>query len=246
MSAPLWVKRTCRASQDTSVRCSGSNAMLLRLQGASLSREHMERRTFIAILGGAAIWSLAARAQQPLMPVIGFLNAGSPAQWAHLVAAFRGGGVGSDPVQAGLVASLNRPDANVTGVTHMQAELATKQLGLLNELLPGAERFAVLVNPNNRAIAEPLIGDLQAAASHIGRQVKILDAGDSREIDVAFASLVQQPVNALLISPDPLFVDRRAQLAALALRYSLPAIYPFREDAEAGGLMMRKPVQRGQ
>ncbi len=210
--------------------------MLLRLQGASLTREHMERRTFIAILGGAAIWPLAARAQQPLMPVIGFLNAGSPAQWAHLVAAFRGGlseagyvdgrnviiefrwannefdrlpelaadlvrsrvtiivtpggtpaglaakaatstipivfGVGSDPVQAGLVTSLNRPDANVTGVTYMQAELATKQLGLLNELLPGAERFAVLVNPNNRAIAEPLIRDLQAAASHIGRQVK--------------------------------------------------------------------------
>ena len=275
--------------------------MLLRLPGASLSREHMERRTFIAILGGAAIWPLAARAQQPAMPVIGFLNAGSPAQWAHLVAAFRGGlseagyvdgrnviiefrwannefdrlpelaadlvrsrvtiivtpggtpaglaakaatstipivfGVGSDPVQAGLVASLNRPDANVTGVTYMQAELATKQLGLLSELLPGAEHFAVLVNPNNRAIAEPLIRDLQAAASHIGRQVKILDASDSREIDVAFASLVQQPVKALLISPDPLFVDRRAQLAALALRYSLPAIYPFREDAEAGGLM---------
>jgi ABC-type uncharacterized transport system substrate-binding protein len=107
----------------------------------------------------------------------------------------------------------------------------------LSELLPGAERFAVLVNPNNRTISEPLIKDLQAAGSLIGRQVEILDARDNHEIDIAFGSLVRNPANALLISPDPLFVDRRAQLAALSLRYALPAIYPFREDAEAGGLM---------
>jgi putative tryptophan/tyrosine transport system substrate-binding protein len=146
-------------------------------------------------------------------------------------------GVGSDPVQAGLVASLNRPGGNVTGLTYMHAQLATKQLGLLHELLPAAERFAVLANPNNRAIAEPLIKDLRAAASVINRQIEVLYAGDNSEIDLAYVSLVQTSANALLISPDPMFVDRRAQLAALGGRYSVPTIYPFREDAEAGGLM---------
>jgi putative tryptophan/tyrosine transport system substrate-binding protein len=146
-------------------------------------------------------------------------------------------GVGSDPVQAGLVASLNRPGGNVTGLTYMHAQLATKQLGLLHELLPAAERFAVLANPNNRAIAEPLIKDLRAAASVINRQIEVLYAGDNSEIDLAYGSLVQNSANALLISPDPVFLDRRAQLAELGRRYSVPTIYPFREDAEAGGLM---------
>jgi putative ABC transport system substrate-binding protein len=146
-------------------------------------------------------------------------------------------GVGSDPVHAGLVASLNRPGGNVTGLTYMHAQLATKQLGLLHELLPAAERFAVLANPNNRAIAEPLIKDLRAAASVINRQIEVIYAGDDREIDLAYGSLVQKSANALLISPDPVFVDRRTQLAALGRRYAVPTIYPFREDAEAGGLM---------
>jgi putative ABC transport system substrate-binding protein len=260
----------------------------------------MKRREFITLLGGAATWPLAARAQQPAMPVVGFLYPGAPEANANLVAAFRKGlsetgyvegqnvaieyrwadnqydrlpamaadlvrrqvaviaaaastaaavaakaatktipivfSGGGDPVQTGLVASLNRPGGNVTGISSMNVELGAKRLGILHELLPSATRFAVLVNPNS-PLTEPFVADVRAAAGAIGRSIEVLTASTNREIDAAFANLVQKRAEALVILPDPLFINRRVQLATLAVRHALPAIYPFREDAEAGGLM---------
>jgi ABC-type uncharacterized transport system substrate-binding protein len=145
-------------------------------------------------------------------------------------------GSGVDPVQAGLVASLSRPGRNVTGVTSMNAEIEAKRLGLLLELLPKATRLAVLINPNN-PIAEATVKDAQASAAAIGRQLEILAASTNREIDAAFASLVQKRADALLIGPDVFFTNRRVQLATLTVRHGIPAVYAFREFAEAGGLM---------
>jgi ABC-type uncharacterized transport system substrate-binding protein len=265
----------------------------------------MKRRDFITLLGGAAAtWPLAGRAQQPAMPVIGFLRPGSPEPNAHLVAAFRKGlgetgyvegrnvaieyrwahdhndrlselaadlvrlrvaviatpgstaaaaaaksatdtipivfSGGGDPVETGLVASLNRPGGNVTGVSSMSGELGAKRLGLIQELVPGAARFAVLVNPNN-PLTEPYVADLRAAAAAIGRQIEVLIATTSRDIDTAFPMLMEKRADALLVGPDPLFVSRRVQLATLAARHVVPTVYPFRDDAEAGGLMSYGP-----
>jgi putative ABC transport system substrate-binding protein len=144
---------------------------------------------------------------------------------------------GTDPVQAGLVAALNRPGGNVTGIVSLSAELGAKRLGLLQELLPGAARFAVLVNPNNAVATETLIKDAQAAAATIGRKIEVVSAGTNRDIDTAFASLVQKRVDALMVGADPMFLDRRVQLATLAARYMLPAIGAGREFADAGILM---------
>jgi putative ABC transport system substrate-binding protein len=146
-------------------------------------------------------------------------------------------GTGADPVQAGLVASLNRPGGNVTGISFMNVELAAKRLGLLHELLPGATRFAALVNPNNPLIADPFIADVQSAASTIGGQVEVFTATSNRDIDRSFASLVQGRAEGLLIAPDTLLFNSRVQLATLAARHAVPAVYPNREFAEVGGLM---------
>ena len=143
----------------------------------------------------------------------------------------------ADPVQVGLVASLNRPDANITGVTNTGGELGAKRLGLLHELLPGASRFAVLVNPNNPFIAEAWIKDIQAAAAAIGLQLEILRASTHREIDAAFTSIAQKRIDALVVMPDNLFGTRRVQFATQAARHAVPAIYSNREYAEVGGLM---------
>jgi putative ABC transport system substrate-binding protein len=143
---------------------------------------------------------------------------------------------GLDPVQSGLVASLSRPDANVTGVTSMNAEIVTKRLGLLHELLPVAARLAVLVNPNN-SLAEITVKEAQASAGVIGWQIEILTARTNREIDAAFTSIVQKRADGLLIGPDLFFTNRRVQLATLTVRHAIPAIYAFREFADAGGLM---------
>jgi putative tryptophan/tyrosine transport system substrate-binding protein len=150
---------------------------------------------------------------------------------------FSGGG---DPVQTGLVASLNRPGGNVTGVSSMSGELGAKRLGLLQELVPRAARFAVLINPNN-PLAEAFVTDVRAAAAAIGRQIQVLTASTSRDIDTAFAMLAEKRADALLVGLDPLFVSSRVQLATLASRHAVPAIYPFRDDAEAGGLMSYGP-----
>jgi putative ABC transport system substrate-binding protein len=143
----------------------------------------------------------------------------------------------ADPVQVGLVASLNRPGANITGVTNIGAETAAKRVGLLHELLPGAARFAALVNPSNPLLAEASIKETQSAAAAIGRQLEILTASTDREIDSAFASVAQKQVEALLVLPDNLFSTRRVQLVIQAARHGVPAIYSNRDHAEAGGLM---------
>jgi putative ABC transport system substrate-binding protein len=260
----------------------------------------MKRREFITILSGAAAWPLAPRAQQPAMPVIGFLHSGSPEPNANRVAAFRKGlaeagyvegqnvviefrwaagqddrlpdlaadlirqrvaviatpastpaalaakaattsipivfAIAADPVALGLVASLNRPGGNATGVSFQFVELMSKQLGILRELVPAANRFVALVNPNS-AFTDAVVKDLQASASALGLPIEILHAGTAREIDAAFANLVQKPGGALLVGPDAFFTNRRAQIVTLAARHALPAIYYVREFAEIGGLM---------
>ena len=143
---------------------------------------------------------------------------------------------GTDPVQAGLVASLHQPGGNVTGVNAMNVGLLGKQLGLLHQLLPGAARFAVLVSPGNPQI-QSTIAEAHAAGSAMGRQLEILSARTTRDFGPAFSSAVQKRAEALLISPDPLFTNRLVQLATLATRYAMPTIYTLREFAEVGGLM---------
>jgi putative ABC transport system substrate-binding protein len=145
--------------------------------------------------------------------------------------------VASDPVALGLVSSLNRPGSNVTGVTSMNGELAPKRLGLLRELVPQAARFTALVNPSNSALSEAFTKDLQAGAATLGLQVEILHASTEGEIDAALASLPQQPGTVLLVSTDAFFFIRRVQIATLAARQALPAIYDSRDYAQAGGLM---------
>jgi putative ABC transport system substrate-binding protein len=143
---------------------------------------------------------------------------------------------GGDPVQQGVVASFNRPGGNVTGVSFMNNELTAKRIGLLHELVPTAARFALLVNPNSLGSAS-LQADVQTAASTLGLQVEFFNARKDREIDMAFASMVQKRADALLIGPSPLLVNRRVQIATLAARHALPAIHFVREFVEVGGLM---------
>jgi putative ABC transport system substrate-binding protein len=145
--------------------------------------------------------------------------------------------IGGDPVQAGLVASFNQPGGNVTGVTSMNLELEAKRLGLLHELLPGAARLAVLVNPDNSTIAEATITDVRAAAMSIGRQIEVLTASTNHEIDTAFASLGHKRADALMVNNDPLFYSRRVHLATLAAYHRVPTIYAWRESVEVGGLV---------
>jgi putative ABC transport system substrate-binding protein len=261
----------------------------------------MKRREFITLLGGAAAWPLAARAQQAAMPVIGFLQGGSPGPYALYLTAFRRGldeagyvegrnvaieyrwadgqysrlpglatdligrqvtvlatpgstpatlaakavtttipiifFVAGDPVELGLVASLNRPGGNLTGVTGLTAEVAPKRLELLHELVPTATTFALLVNPTSPAQADPQVRDLQAAASKLGLQVHILRASTEPDIDAAFATLVQLRAGGLVIGPDVFFNTRSEQLAALGLRHAVPTVYQYREFPAAGGLM---------
>jgi putative ABC transport system substrate-binding protein len=181
-----------------------------------LAADLVDRRVAVIATPGSTPSALAAKAATATIPIVF--------------------GIGPDPVEIGLVASLNRPGGNITGITSMNAELGAKRLGLLHELLPSAVRFAVLVNPNNRN-AEPLTRDAQATASAIGREIEIFAASSAREIDAAFVSLLQKRADALLVSPDPLFDSRRVQLVTLATHHRLPTIYSFRENVEIGGLM---------
>ena len=262
---------------------------------------HMRRRDFITLLGAATAWPLAARAQQPAIPVVGIINAGSPETSVSRVTAFRQGlgelgyvegqnitidyrwaegrydrypemvadlirrkvsviatgasgpaafaakaatssipivfGVGEDPVRLGLVASLARPGGNVTGVNFFTAEVAAKRLGLLRELAPRTTRVAVLVNPANAASAESTARDVRAAAPALGLQVQMLNAATVREIDNAYASLVHERADALVVAGDGFFNSRRVQLAMLAVRHAIPATYSVRDYPEAGGLI---------
>ena len=259
------------------------------------------RREFIALLGGAVVaaWPLAARAQQPAMPVIGFLYPTSPDTIPDRVLGFRQGlkdvgfaegenvaieyrsadgqfdrlpamaaelvrrqvaviaagnlasalaakaatttipivfVVAEDPVRIGLVASLARPGGNLTGINYFNIEVTAKRLELLRELMPGATRVAVLVNPANPA-AETTLRDVEPAARAMGLQLQVLKAGTSREIDAAFATFVRERPDALFVGGDSFFGSRRFQLVNLASRHAVPATFSNRDFAEVGGLI---------
>jgi putative ABC transport system substrate-binding protein len=261
----------------------------------------MRRREFITLLGGAAAaWPLAARAQRPAMPVIGFLSARAPGDSPHLLAALRQGlkdtgfvegqnvaieyrfagnqneqlsalatdlvhrqvsviaattteaalaakaatttipivfETGGDPIRLGLVASLNRPGGNITGVTQLNVEVAPKRLELLHELVPTASVIALLVNPIDPALAETNTRALQAAAHTLGLQLPVLHASAERDFDAVFTNLIQLRAGGLVIGNDPLFTNRVEEIAALAVRHAVPAVYSHREFVAAGGLM---------
>ncbi|HZN31363.1 MAG TPA: ABC transporter substrate-binding protein [Xanthobacteraceae bacterium] len=144
--------------------------------------------------------------------------------------------VTDDPAKLGLVESLARPGGNATGMNFLVAELVTKRLGLLHELVPAAVRVGLLVNPDN-ANTESVTRDVTAAAAAIGAQIDVLRARDSREIEAAFAALVRNRADALLLGPDTVFINRRVQIVTLAARHAIPTVFPVREYAEAGGLM---------
>jgi putative ABC transport system substrate-binding protein len=145
--------------------------------------------------------------------------------------------MGSNPVELGLVASLNQPGGNLTGVTNLNVEVGPKRLELMHELVPTATVVALLVNPTSPILAEVTAKDLRAAARTLGLEIRVLEASTERELDTAFATLVQLQAGALVIGPDAFFDNRSEQLAALAIRHAVPTIYQYREFAAAGGLM---------
>jgi putative ABC transport system substrate-binding protein len=260
----------------------------------------MRRREFIAGLGSAAAWPLVALAQQPAMPVVGFLSSQSadedykdttvpflqglkeagyvegqnvaveyrwaenqpdrlPALAADLVRrrvtvivtrdtpatlAAKGATAtipivfvtGGDPVTLGLVASLNRPGANLTGSANLAGELAPKRLQLLRQLLPNAALFGILADPAF-PLTQSTVVDLQAAARTLGLQLLVLNARTDSDLETAFAAFSQQHVGAVLVSDSALYSRHPEQLAALAARHALPAVYAWREFVDAGGLM---------
>ena len=261
----------------------------------------MRRRDFITFMGTAAAWPLAARAQQPTIPVLGFLNVASPQNYARQLSAFRKGleeagfvdgrnvtiefhwadghndrlpamaadlvqrhvtaiaatstpaalaakaatstipvvfETAGDPIQLGLVASLNKPGGNVTGAASLGVEvIAAKGLELLHGLIPAARVVGLLVNTINSVIAESQERKVLSAASSLGLDVHVLSAGSERDFDTVFAKLGELHAAALMISADPLFTSHSEQLAALAVRHAIPTIYARREFAAAGGLL---------
>jgi putative tryptophan/tyrosine transport system substrate-binding protein len=195
---------------------------------------YLKRRAFITLVGGAAVaWPLAARAQQPAMPVVGFLA--SPGNYVPMVAAIVFT-TASDPVQIGLVASMSRPAGNVTGATTMGVELASKLLELAHEVVPTASVIAALINPANSS-AEPQLRGLQAAARTLGVQLHVVHASSERDFGMVFANLAELRPGALVIANDGFFIGRNEQLATLAARHALPAIFQDHAFAAAGGLM---------
>jgi putative ABC transport system substrate-binding protein len=145
--------------------------------------------------------------------------------------------VATDPVALGLVASLNRPGGNVTGVTNLGAEVTPKRLQLLHELLPTVTSIALLINPSSPRVAEALLRDSQATANALGLTLHVLEASTEPELDTAFATLVRLRVGALAIGADPFFTSRSERLAALTVRHAVPAVYEFRDFVAAGGLI---------
>ena len=142
-----------------------------------------------------------------------------------------------NPVRLGLVPSFSRPGGNITGVNWLAVELAAKRLDILRELIPGAARVAVLVNPANAVTTEAVVHDAQAAARAMGLQIQVLNASRSKEIDTAFATLAEERPDALLVASGPPFAARRVQLVQLAAYHKIPASYPLRLYTEIGGLM---------
>ncbi|MFZ2091628.1 MAG: ABC transporter substrate-binding protein [Pseudolabrys sp.] len=264
----------------------------------------MKRRQFIALLGSAAIgWPLTARAQQPAMPVVGFLHYASPDKLGHLATAVReglkeagfiegqnvtieyrwaegqydrlpalaadlvhrkvtvitaGGNFaaqvakkatatipivftsGADPIKSGLIASLSRPGGNLTGVSFIAAEIAVKRLELTRELLPQASAVAMIVNPNF-AGAETEFAEVESAGRNLGFRTTRLSASGARELDAAFATVDKQHIDVVMVGTDGFFIDRRNQIAALAIRHKVTGIYPFPDFPQAGGLMSYGP-----
>ena len=260
----------------------------------------MRRRQFITLVGGVTMWPLAAQAQQPVMPLVGFLGTGSSDSDAFRVAAVRqslmeagyvegrnvtfeyrlaedhyerlpalaaelvhrevavivaiGGitsavaaksatatipivfAIGGDPVGLGLVASLNRPGGNITGVSFLISTLASKAFEVLHETTPEAALIGYLVNPTN-ADANTNTKNVLVAAESVGQKLLVVQASTDSELEAAFAALVQQRAGALVIGAEPFFISRRAKLIELTARNKLPAIYTLREFATAGGLM---------
>jgi putative ABC transport system substrate-binding protein len=261
----------------------------------------VRRREFIKLLGSTvAAWPNAARAQQPAMPVIGFLHSASASTFAEHIPAFYKGlsdagyvdgqnvtleyrwaeghnetlpalaadmvrrrvavivtpistpatlaakaatstipivfVIGADPVKLGLVASLNRPGGNATGVSYLTSALGAKRLELVHQMVPAAKSVAVLMNPGNPT-SGPLMRDVQAGAQVLGLQIQVTTVTNGDDLESVFAHLAQQRPGALIMSADPRFTARAAQIAALAARHALPVIYTTREFAEAGGLM---------
>jgi putative ABC transport system substrate-binding protein len=263
----------------------------------------MRRREFLGVLSGAVTLPLAANAQPPPVPIVGFLNAASPDSFAHVVHAFRLGLsetgyvedrnvaieyrwagdqydrlpalaadlvrhrvsviatgsnivasmaakaatttipivflMGTDPVKSGLVASLNRPGGNITGITTLNMELAPKRLEVLRELVPTTTTMAVLINPiNDPAVVENEAINAQTAARTLGLQtIHILQANTEPGIDIAFSTLVQRRLGGLAIAADTFFSSQSERLAELAFRHAVPTISPYREFAKAGGMM---------
>jgi putative ABC transport system substrate-binding protein len=185
-----------------------------------LAVDLIRRRVAVIATPGSTPAALAAKASTTTIPIV-FL-------------------IGSDPVALGLVASLNQPGGNATGVNIQLVDVVAKRLGMLRELAPGANRFVALVNPNT-VFTDAVVKDLQASASALGLSIEILHAGTGREIDAAFANFVQKPGGALFVGPDAIFVSLRAQIVTLAARHALPAIYYARAFAEIGGLMSYGP-----
>jgi putative tryptophan/tyrosine transport system substrate-binding protein len=259
----------------------------------------MRRREFITLMGGAAVWPLAAQAQQTTMPIVGVLDSSSASEYAPFLAAFREGldetgfiegrsvaieyrwaegrydrlpslaaelvripaavlvatgitataaakpttstvpivfNTGGDPVRFGLVASLNKPGGNITGVASLGKVLVAKRFELFRELVPKANTLAFLVNPNN-AVAALDTADAQAAAATLGHKLIVVKASSAGEIDAAFVTIAEQRGGGLLQQLDPFLQSRRDQLVDLAARYKLPAIYERRDFATSGGLM---------
>ncbi len=182
-----------------------------------LAAELVRRRVAVIVATGGPPAAFAAKAATTTIPIV-FL-------------------VGDDPVKLGLVASLARPGGNVTGINFFAVELAAKRLELLRELVPGVTRIAVLVNPASAEVTESTLRDVETAARAIAPQMQIFNVTSSREIDAAFATLVRERVDTVFVSSGSFFTDRRVQLVLLATRHAIPAIYPFRDFAEAGGLM---------
>ena len=182
-----------------------------------LAAELVRRQASVIVTTGGPTTALAAKTATTTIPIV-FL-------------------VGEDPVRLGLVASLNRPGGNLTGINFFNAELTAKRLELLREVVPGAARVAVLVNPTIATNTESVVRDAGAAARAVGLQIQVLNASTSGEIEAAFADFVRERPDALLVSGDAFFASRRVQFALLAARHALPGSYASRQFAEAGGLM---------
>jgi len=201
--------------RDAVIEYRWANDHFDRLPGlaADLVNRHV---AVIATIGGSAA-SAAAKAATTTIPVV-----------------FHGS---LDPVKAGFVASLSRPGGNLTGVVTLNEEIGRKRLELIHEAVPAATTLGLLLNPTNKVVAEPLYNDVQAGARELGLQLRVLNASTESDFERVFASLKQMQLGALVIISDPFFISKSEQLAALTIRYAVPAIFPYRTFTDAGGLM---------